>query len=145
MAEAVRTESLDEFETAARASLGLAPDPSGDLIAPTPETPLPVQIRPLGRPLPFQGTIDGSGRSHWIVRTVGPDPSASERPWVEVLALLAVLAPVLAWQVAGRSTRPSRVGRPVLFAALALIAWWAGPAWLAAGSGFAALGRFTRD
>jgi len=145
LAEAVRTESLEDFEAAARANLGLADDVTGGPFAPTPETPLPVQVRPLGRPHSFHGTLDAGGRGPWLVWTTDPATATSDRLWLTGLGALQAVAPLLAWRLARRRPRARRVGRYALVAGLTLTAWWAGPAWLAAGAGFAALGRVTRN
>ena len=95
------------------ALLGLAPEPPGTR-SPDPGTaPLPVQVRPLGRPAEFQGFVGGTsraprarldGRTRRVVRTV------LDR---RLLALLVPVAAVTAWRLTAASRGPAgSVGSP---------------------------------
>jgi hypothetical protein len=149
LAEALGNEGLDDAQTSARIHLGLAvagaTTTNATAITPTPESPSPVQIRPIGRPWAFLGELRGPARFLW---TPGPSPSDpradAETPWTLAIALIAALAPVAAGFAAARERVRRALGLACLPALLALVGYWAGPAWLAAGLGCAALGRLAR-
>ncbi len=143
MTEAVHTEALDDFQTSARASIGMAPDPGAGILAPTPEPTLSAQVRPLGRPHVFQGFVTGAARMGWLAWSRGTDAS-SDRIGVVILLLFVVAIPLLAWRIASISAQPRRIGRVILVTGLALIGYLAGPAWLAGSLGLAIVGRWNR-
>jgi hypothetical protein len=145
LADAVQTEALDEFDYAARFHLGLVPEPAVAPVAPTPEIPPVVQVRPVGRPYSFQGVLDASGRSNWLVwAPVGGTPSVDHLRYLGLIVAVA-LSPVVAWLIAKRSTHPHRTGYVVLAAGLSFVAYWSGPFWLTAGVGMASLGWVSRE
>ncbi len=144
LTEAVQTEALDEFQSAARSFLGLIPEPSGSSIPPTPESPSPMQIRPLGHPQAFQGVLDATNSTPSLAWTLSRDPATNERRWLLGLVLFLGLAPIAAWFVTLRSAHLRHLGRIALTVGLAFTALWAGPLWLSAGIGLAILGRISR-
>lgn len=146
VAESVRNAALDEYMDAARVHLGLTPQSPATNTVPTSDVPTLVQVRAIGRPHGFLGEQQGpDGKTASLAWTPGGIASAGERVWLWTLTALAASAPFLAW-LATRSERLIRpLGRVALIAGLAILGFWSGLAWLAAGFGFAVLGRFAKE
>ncbi len=145
MNQALRSESLEDFESSARAYLGLAVESPNNRVAPTPEPSWPVQIRPLGIPHVFHGQLDSADRLPTLVWTRNPSANAADRPWRFGLVAASILLPAIVWLASRHTSRAGALDRLCLAALLALAGWLGGPLWLAAGGGLAILGRVTRD
>jgi hypothetical protein len=135
--------AFEEYETAARAYLGLSSRSGPAAAAPATDPSLALKVRPLGRPRPFLGTIPAAPQEPLLVWS--RDRTSDRAAWSWLAGLVGV-ASALAW-LAWRATRPERqpawVGRVMLAALLAVVAVWAGPTWLAAAAGLAVVGRLT--
>jgi hypothetical protein len=139
---AVLNAALDEFARSARAHLGTDPDGTSEAAVPTPDPALPVNVRGVGVPHPFQGTTRPDAAGPWLV--CSPGAVGAERPWRLALAALGLAMPALSWWVARRTRWSPWAAGTLLAALLALTTAWAGPGGLLAGLGLAVLGRVER-
>ena len=143
--ETLKNASLEGFETAALAYLGLAPNGAENTIPPSADAGPLVTMRALGSPRQFQGELGGPDRKPALVWSRRPGPETAERSWRFAIFGLSAILPGCTWLMARRQ-RPLRgAGLGALGFSLAAALVWAGPGWLAVGLAAAALGAFTRN